>query len=183
MKVVEALDSPILAFFTNISHRIQIVTGKTNFFLAKVALCAVIIDIMITILNYWFPLLEKQTNLIYTIFEILILFACISVTTECDRAEQSAQSDNPTKSPLECSSVLRLTVLFFLCAMSIPMDIKSLMVSHGVFAFKFYHLISDIAFIAYVYLISVHPLPPGKSKIREWIESFAAGFMKQAPSR
>lgn len=183
MKIVATLDNTIFAFFTKISHRIQIVTGKTNFFLAKVALCTMMIHLMIIILNYWFPLLEKETSLVGTIIESLVFLACIFMTTLCDQAEQSAQSDNPTKFLGECSPGLRLIIVLSTCIMIIPPDITSLMISNGVFALKCYRLVSDIAFIAYAYLISVHPLPPGKNKIQELIESFAAGFMKRAPLR
>lgn len=183
MNIVETLDSVILKFFTKISHRIQIVTGKTNFFLAKIALCVMIIDLMIVILNYWLSLLEKQTDLVVFVFETFALLMYILITMICDQAEQSAQLDNPTKFPFEPTPILRLIILFSACILIIPMDIKNVTTLQGAFIFKFYRLLADIAFVAYIYLISVHPLPPGKSKIRELIESFAAGFAKQAPSR
>lgn len=179
MEIVEKLDSAVLTFFTNISHRIQVVTGKTNFFLVKAALYIISIDIMISTLNYWFPLLERPTHPFMIIINFLCFCGFIFLMTECDKAEQSAQSDNPTKFIIEFPPVVRLVILFSLGSLTIPSDIVTLMTPNGIFAFKFCRLLGTIAYIAFVYLVNVHPLPPGKSKIQEWMESFAAGFAKR----
>ncbi len=183
METLKMLDSAILAFFTKIIHRVQIVTGKTNFFLAKLALCAVTIDVMILIFNYWFPLLGEQTNAIGTVLCILVFLLFISMMTKCDQAEQAAQSNNPTKFMIEFPPFVRFGWILCVSSIVFPTEIVRLMDANGIFIFKFWSLIGSIGFVAFIYLVNVHPLPPGKSKVREWIKSFAAGFAKLAPLR
>lgn len=184
MKPIVAIDNLALSFFTKISHKFYRLTGRTNFFLAKLAICVIAASVMTVVFSYWFPsILGFQPSLFYVVISGIVSILCLFVMIICDKAEKSAFNDKRVRlfSPLDYSPLNRVLWIFFaliLLFMELPMLFNS---EKGYFIFKALYSAFPWAVVAFKYLISVDPPSPGKSKIREWIEAFSAGFQKRAP--
>lgn len=91
------LDDALLLFFTKISHRFQRLTGRTNFFLAKLCLYACIIGLLINIASYWVPLIVFKINLLEFIIAVLFVIFLIFQIDFCDKSEETVFSGKKVK--------------------------------------------------------------------------------------
>ena len=185
MESIKRVDGFFLSFFTKISHKFYRLTGYSNFFLAKLAVCVMVASVMVVIFNYWFPgILHYQSSPIQVVLCSLISMFCLFDMIKCDKAEKSAFNDERVRmfSPLYYSPVNRLLWIFLasLMILAVPFIIAN---NKGYLVFKALDLAFAPAFATFKYFISVDPPSSGKSKIREWCESFSAGFRKLAPMK
>ncbi|TSC74567.1 MAG: hypothetical protein G01um101444_253 [Parcubacteria group bacterium Gr01-1014_44] len=72
MNVLEWIDAKILSFFTKISHKFQRLTGRTNFFLANICLTVLAMQVVLRIVNYWFPVITQETTGFDLLFSFLL---------------------------------------------------------------------------------------------------------------
>lgn len=184
MILVIVVDNFVLSFFTKISHKFYKLTGRTNFFLAKLAMCLAVASIMIPIIGFWFPLLSSKLSVIAVIIFVFVSLILLRDMYNCDRAEANIFSSSRTKffgsfsySPnwrilwliFAIFDVIKIFIIFFISS------------NQGIFLFKILNEMFGIDIMLFNYFISVDPPTPGKSKIREWAESFSAGFRKLVP--
>ncbi|MDP3697218.1 MAG: hypothetical protein Q8R55_04290 [Candidatus Taylorbacteria bacterium] len=59
MNFLQRIDALILSLFTKVSHKFQILTGRTNYFLAHCCLTLVALSVSVTILGFFFPIAGK----------------------------------------------------------------------------------------------------------------------------
>ena len=180
MELIEMVDATILAFFTKVSHKFQRLTGRTNFFLAKTALCLAGLDILANIGNYWLHFLARETNIVQLVLGITVITFLFKDMYLCDRDEDNAiDSSNraTTFHYLYKSQVVRL-MFVFTAFWLLPLGVGELLTGKAAFTFRLLSFLYMYAITAFFYFIAVDPLPPGKSKIREWAESFVAGFRR-----
>lgn len=184
MEKIIAIDNLILSFFTKISHKFYRLTGRTNFFLAKLAICVLVASTMTVIFSYWFPaILGFQPQSLLVALSGIVSVACLVNMVLCDKAEKSAFSDQRVRifnpwyySPLDrVIHVFMALICFFLIILYLNIDSGK-----GYFIFKALYSAFLPADVAFKYFISIDPPTPGKSKIREWVEAFSAGFQKLA---
>ncbi len=185
-KVLKRLDEGILKLFTKFSHWFQRLTGKTNFFLARLCLFPFSIAVASSILNYWFPLLFFKTDWRGLLFCVLLFFSIMFFVHLTHDAETQFDKD-PTvlsrvhlferDSPDRTRLLLALLspICFFAVYKWFIEDPKgSLLLALNVGAFPAYPS-------AFYYFVLVTPLPPGKSKVQQWVEGFQASFRKLQP--
>ncbi len=184
---MEKLDKKILSFFTKISHGFQRLTGRTNFFLAKCSLILVAFGVLTGLANYYFPnLLAYEAGLYLAIMKILsISVLALWYFPECDKAEAASLCSGTAKffSSLIFNYKWRLFGLFLALlevGISLPLSINS---PKGVIFFKVLDDVSSTAFLSFLYFAAVDPLPPCKSKIKKWLESFSVGLQKPASAK
>jgi hypothetical protein len=185
-KFLEPTDSLILKLFTNISHKFQRLTGKTNFFLAKIATVIVGSAIFMDLINYWLHVFEPPPSLISVIINGGMLVWMFLLMSVCDIAEQNALSSERTKTDfgsLTREPWFRLLLAFNVFMIMIMLPRFYPVLTKTQFIAMLIRSLGYIAMVSFCYLINVDPLPPSKSKIKEWIESFAAGFAKRIPIR
>ncbi|MDO8743305.1 MAG: hypothetical protein Q7J30_01995 [Candidatus Azambacteria bacterium] len=187
MRLTKAVDDFFLSFFTKISHNVYWLTGRTNFFLAKLALCVMVASVMVVIFNYWFPAMLGYRSAPFQVAACgLISMFCLADMVRCDKAEKSAFNDERVRmfNPLYYSPSNRVlwifiaNIMLFLAAFLFIINQWK-----GYFIFNALDFAFSPAIVAFKYFISVDPPSPGKSKIREWIESLSAGFWKPALAR
>ena len=187
MDTLERIDGRILALFTKFSHWFQCLTGRTNYFLAKISLFLTMTAWGVGALGYWLPILERRFlhDILTPICFLMVLPDYIMRIYLCDKSEESLfQNDERTKykisDPIDGSMGWRIFWTFAVI-LSIPLSITSVLNNEGVLFFK----IINNGFASFVwmasYFLEVDPLPPGKSKIRQWIEDIQAGFRKLQP--
>lgn len=182
MGLIIKIDAVFLAFFNRIARAFARLTGKSNFFLAKIAVWLVIISAMTTALNYWLPILARKTN---PFIAALYGYAALLFLTDiyrCDRAEDAATNDERTRifSPAIYSPIFRalIVIMGVITAPSAIFDIAS---SAGIMLAKILDNSYMPAFAAFIYFASLDPPQMGKSKVREWVEGFANSFRQLVP--
>lgn len=180
MQFVTSVDNYFISLFTKFTIWFMWLTGRTNFFLAKIALCFMIASMMVLVMNYWFPVLGSSTGAWHIMFAVIASISFLIELNQCDRAEKNVFSNKRV-----LFFIRTPTIRFIILMMSftvIPWLLADIISEKkGILIFK---IISDayvIVFPAFLYLTSIDPPTPGKSKIREWAESFAAGFKKLIP--
>lgn len=185
MNVFERIDTKILSLFTKFSHKIQIITGKTNFFLARLVIIIMGISVVFFVLNIFTPLSSTRADpLLGGLAGVFWIYAVSKDWNKLEQAENDSLSEVPAKTRFfikgeDCFS--RILWGFFSILFSRPLV-------NGILHPKIHWVIEIIlhSFLfmitIYVYLTSVTPLPPGKSKVRQWLESFGQ-VLKPVPVR
>lgn len=179
--MLERLDKALLRVFTRISHSFQRLTGKTNFFLAKLAAMFAICVALMQVINYWVPIFGKPHGLF---FHLIFVMLMIHYTVQCDQAEDSILSGGRVLPGWVFETrvfgrrrfwlVLALIEVFLIMPLPIGEDRSVFLV----------YLTRSIAcnLAVFHYLISVDPLPPGTSKLQEWAKNIRASFQKVSPA-
>jgi hypothetical protein len=185
MKIIEkiilvAIDIDVFLLekvFQKISNFFQRTTGLTCFFLAKSAVLvtwsAMVISIFaIPNINF----LLRAFFIICSFIYILIIWALVSSWDEREKILTARPNFmNPaaiTFSPIRMLALFNffLTLLFMRGEVWQPYLISSR-----------YLKICFVFIVIYCYFASCTPLPPGKSRIRKWIESLGNMFVKKSP--
>lgn len=183
MNICEQVDDEILSFFTKISHKFQRLTGRTNFFLAKCCISVFGIGLLLHIANYWFHFLNHKTKWTDFIFLILVPFLLLD-TKALDEVEEKKFSSEAAQKPFLYTCwhgyllrLFALAIAFLMLGLIILTVIDMVPIKS-----KLFEIIDTVsgwpAIACYNYFSIVVPLPPGKSKIREWIENFANIFQE-----
>lgn len=185
MKFLSAVDSYFLSLFEKISVWFMKLTSRSNFFLAKIMFCVVVIASMIHIINRWFPILWFfPSTIFFMMFSGFSLYYSWIIFNLCDKAEKNILDGKMVKVFLFSIGdngipVIRKGCLLLVCFL-LPFNLEGVLTTKGVMVFKIIYFTLIPAITAFFYFLSVDPPPICKGKIREWIESFAAGFKKLA---
>ncbi len=191
MNILERIDALILSLFTKISHKFQIMTGRTNYFLAKVSLTLLGFQTLLAAANYWFPIDNRPTTAYY-IISIFFVAVFISIDkNNCDKAEKSSFVNQVSVKPKFfwnevwifpiIGVVLRI---FFMVVIifAIPKNFGRIFLVNPLKS-RVFEALRELTLenlTCYWYLIQVTPLATGQSKIRQWVDSL---FLKPAPVR
>ena len=178
MNLFRRLDDSILKCFTKISHAYQILTGKTNFFLAKLALFFSGIIFVTIILNYFHPILSHKTDLFLMLMTSLLVLVLVVYVQNCNKIEDEFQSSGNLLGLFILQAVkdrylLRVMWIWFGCLSSseiiyhLSSSPPSILLFFAEVLFDSFGLESFFFF----YFIAVTPLPPCKGKIRELLRS------------
>ena len=134
-------------------------------------------------LNFWFPLTARREQIMTTIIWFILTFVYSSVAVSAQQKEDHfLESGKLLFNPsfISGSSWIRLfwliPVLFDIFYFYIQIHIP-----RGYLFFKIIDNSFGLEWLCYSYFMAVTPMPPGKSKIKEWLESFATGFKKLTP--
>ncbi len=182
MRLILAVDSVLLGFFTKTARAFARLTGRSNFFLAKTMVCVMTACFMIATANYWLPLLDFRPPLSLTILMALNAFLCIYDLHRCDKAEDMMLGEKRTAMffPLYYSPSFR--VLTAVVAFSwIFIELPSFVSPKGFLFAKIVFLFFLPSYTAFIYFAVIDPPSVGKSKIQEWAEGFANLFRKPVP--
>lgn len=179
MNFIKAIDAKILSFFTKISHKFQRLTGRTNFFLAKICLCVLALSVMVMVANYWFPLLGRDGNIFSLIVSVVFIFIARRMYY-CDKAEDEVLTEEKTNFFAEDNNLMGRILLLFLSILDLFGFLMAINMPRGILIFKVLDCLYFPVYSAFMYFIVVMPLPPGKSKIQEWAENISAYFKKFA---
>jgi len=184
MKIIEkiilvalGIDDILLdKIFQRISNFFQRTTGLTCFFLAKIAIVASWSAMVIWIftlpdLHYLLRILLAICSLIY----LLIVWVHLNAYDEKEDALSSRV--NVMNSSVITDFPIRMLAWFFLITTSISSEGRQpYLISSR------YLRICLVFVVVYLYFASCTPLPPGKSRIRKWLESLGNMFSKKAQS-
>ncbi|MDB5194706.1 MAG: hypothetical protein JWN50_720 [Parcubacteria group bacterium] len=117
MKHIRAIDAMVLRFCTKVAHAFQLLTGRTNFFIAKLGVLIASIAVTLGIANYFHPLPHHPKSKLEMIFCILYMPVLISRALGLDEADR-ARSTSAEKTAIPgitngSSFGVRATWLYF----------------------------------------------------------------------
>jgi hypothetical protein len=169
MSVIDTIDDAMHAACTKFSHRLQQFCGLTNYFIARIGVGCTAISVIAGVINYYHQFLPMKSGIIEVVLGILILLSCVSRSIACQKGEDSVGAN------VKPAHVLFYTERPFWRVLWVGFSVMD-------FFFMFLHHPWFLAWIQtgafsfgcalFYNFIIVNPLPPGTSKIREFLNSF-----------
>ncbi len=173
MSPLDVADSRILEAFTKYCHKFQVLTGKTNFFLAKINAYFLAGSTALEVSNYYWQFLGKPTIFFVLIVKITFTFLFLFLAYQCDKTEQE-KTDN-TKTANIFLMLFSKNRKFYFLAVTFQLIFRvSLFYEQG---YTLTDLFQDTYFFlafCFCYFIAVDPLPPAKSKIKKLLETLSS---------
>ena len=182
MELFNKIDDAVLLWFTKISHQFQRLTGRTNFFLAKIGFVLGSLFLITGVSNYFFHIIPGHHDSILELIMFLVLTPLwFRDIRRCDEAEEKTLL-SPTQAKLPITPGIRLLCLAFACTDVIDIMFNS---HSSYFIFEVLHKDYGIALTIFLYFASVDLLPPSQSEVSQWLEAFRATFRStsQAPNK
>lgn len=175
MNILLAIDTLILALCTKFSHWLQRVTGRTNFFVAKIGFFVICLVVLVRIVNYWFPLLGYTEPLVMLFVYIILISIMTKLVYRCDDNEYRLYQGKTLYNITPSGYLYRMIWVFLSVADTVGLffEFSVQIVLSGFFNWG--------SFIT-VYFLAVTPLPPGISKIQKMLEKLTAAFRKPVPA-
>ena len=185
MFVLHWIDGKILAACTKFSHWFQRLTGRTNFFLAKIGVFVTAFSTLVETINYFTNFLWFKTTLGFLLILLLLNLFLISDAIRCDEAENKSltseertdffrgRADRFNRILWLLFSLYYWTIWFPMNIVAHPKHVDVLHIGMNAAANVF-----SPGLAIFYYFICVVPLPPGKSRVKEWLEKFRLAFNK-----
>ena len=182
--MLEKIDSAILAVCAKFSHRLQRMTGLTNYFVAKIGVACSAFNIIVATMNHFYQLLSYTTSAaILWIFGI-VLCTLVRDSFNCSKAEEQLWSGRNAKPARLLQYISRGKFWRLLWISLFILDVDRLWHTLPRARYWLPEIVAQtffsLGFALFYYFIAVDPLPPGKSKVREWLENFGL-FQKPVP--
>jgi NADH:ubiquinone oxidoreductase subunit 6 (subunit J) len=172
------LDHRILGRFVRLAHAIQRLTGLLSYRVAACALELTVVMSIVTIVDRWFPgLLTRETP------DVVVAVACFAVIVWLNwarlaRGAEREFLEKPDRIPQAVGELffplyhvivgmrVMLLCLGVLAAVALAFDQRE---------FTWLDILdrsADWGVLVFLYMMEVVPLPPGKSRIRAWLDGF-----------
>lgn len=183
---METIDSLFIdKIFQPLSHKFQIWTGKTNFFLAYIFFYFGVFSSISSVLLLLFlspnKIIEMVPLLIVSIVETYLFLSCANWAKERDEYFKTSNKSTMNSSRLQ-HILVRMALLFgvtlysFLLIYSTKLAIGVKVMLTGL---DFTFMILSTA----LYFFACTPMPKGESKVGEFVKSLKAGFLKTSSHR
>lgn len=183
MQLVLTIDGVLLSFFNKIARVFARLTGRSNFFLAKISVCILTSGAMIATANYWFPLLHLRSSPLYMVTMALVALLAINDMVKCDEAESITLRNEQTKPmpPIYYTPTIRMIYIILSVPWLLFVTPAMFQSREGFWWAKTIFACYTLALAAHYYFAALDPPSVGKSKIREWAEGFTNLSRKPVP--
>jgi hypothetical protein len=173
-----AIDSVVLNACTKFSHVMQRMVGLTNYFIAKIGIAIASTDLAVQLLNYLHQFLRTKTSLTLVLLEIILAIDFYGRTHQLTKAEELLWSGSEVMPHWVTRFRVRPWRLLWLGIFTMDIVwVGSIWPLRGPYWVP--ELVSKIFFsfglVIFYYFIAVDPLPPGKSKVRAWVDNLRQG--------
>jgi hypothetical protein len=158
---------------TKFSHRLQWATGLTCYFVARVGSGFCAINVMASMINYYFRFLPDRTSGVLLVINSMLLVLLVRDTMLCQRAEDSiSRGIKPAELVIYDLTHAPFFRVFWIVAAAF--DLLVLLIRACTHPFHlFQSFLQNVAFslgcALFYNFIVVNPMPPGTSKLREWV--------------
>ena len=178
--MLERLDNKILEKLTKFSHWFQKMTGLTSYFFAKTGLAIATLSSIISLLNYFSKFLHRGTDSFSIVLMVINLLGFGIILNKINRYE-----DNVSSEIVKLFSFSIYLRIFFICFSIYDFVTLPIILSHKDSHYFILEVIAYVGFswgfLIFIYFIEIIPLPPGKSRIRQFIEGFFRPQVQVAP--
>ena len=169
-----AVDDALLRICTRFSHKLQRTVGLTNYFIAKIGVAMAALSLLAEILNYSYKFLRYYHIGTFALaIDGFLLLSMILRTLHLSEAENNLDDIKPAALKGYTGSLGWR--IFWLIALLVdwiaiarpPREPRFLL---AVVVTTFF----SNGMLIFYYFVEVNPLPPAKSKLKEWLEKFYA---------
>jgi hypothetical protein len=171
------IDAALLRIATRFAHWFQRWTGRTSFFLAKCGVMLWALECLIDLFNHYLtPIPGLPTMATFeTVFTIVIILVAIARCTLLDKADAAIRAGARVLPAYVMvtrnSSAWWIRLLFVaMSLLTLPMVVIAAFVPYALIIMLRHSGMFGIT--AFEYFIMVDPLPPGVSKVRQWVASW-----------
>lgn len=173
-EILEPLDERLLAACTRFSHWLQRNFGISNYFVAKIGIAFAGVDGLLDIANYFHRILAFKSSIVLLFLVCPYTFLLIWRSKSLTDAETRmlSERDQRTLDPLLQSSVV-LRVMFVGGLVPLLLQLPFIKVGNYPALDVFDHISFPFGLALYYCFVAVDPLPPGKSRVRQWLDSFS----------
>ncbi len=182
MDFLKRVDAFVLTQCGRFSHWLQEMTGLTNFFVAKMAFSVFCVGSVMGVANYWWPFMDFKTNVVYVVCYFSAALYGSTAIYCCNENEHRLYHAKLLYKLVRGNEDAVMNFRLFFLGWSLLMLIST-PVLLGVTTWK--GVLTAVFGYFFVwglcigeFFIVVTPLPPGISKIRQFINNFAASFKK-----
>ncbi len=125
---------------------------------------------MVEVSNFYYPILKNSSDILFCTLHIVCVMMFLFLAYKCDEGEndENAEVRNFSFSRGKVYAACRIALMFFIL-WSASIDLRSIVVSPNPI-FEGIYRANNIFALLFLYLVMVKPLPPAKSKIKEWLE-------------
>lgn len=167
----QALDSFLLSRAKKFAHRLQRLTGLSSYFIARLGVVISTLSLFIYVLNYGHPFLIHTSSFSGAIMSGLCLLPTIQRSFLVQQAE-----DSLGKNVKPISLMIEFTQHYAWRLWWVSITVLSLVfawreiVHSRYFVYEAINAVGlPLGVVVFSYFILVDPLPPGTSKLREWL--------------
>ncbi len=177
------VDDQLMLWCTRFAHWFQRLTSRTSFFLAKLGLGLCVWSLVGEVVNYWYPIFQEKTTIFGVVYRALLVLGFLYDSIQCNKVEENLYDGRVTLPAwviYQRVSHGRVWRLFAVGGTILVMTVAFLdlvVLNHTWKVFWLERIREGYVpgLTIYMYFIQVDPLPPGMSKVREWVESFGFG--------
>lgn len=170
--MIKKIDTFLLSCCTRFSHALQRTTGLTCYFVAKIGIGLVALNMIVEILDYYLKFLVAHTQLFGVIMNAIILVIMVARTAELAKAEENI--GNKTKPRQLLRYIFPWWWRIFWLTFFIWDSLATVFIqrrSHHHFLDFVDTLFFSMGLVIFYYFVAVDPLPPGTSKVKKFINS------------
>jgi hypothetical protein len=175
------LDAGVMLWCTQFAHWFQRLTGRTSFFIAKLGLGFCMWSLLADIVNYWLPILTHESSVMSVALQSMVMLSLLMQSVQCNKAEESLYGGKVILPAWVMSQRSRNGIVWrlFVFILTIVAFLMLLWEAYAHGSARFWMELIHTGFAPgmaiFAYFINVDPLPPGTSKVREWVESLGFG--------
>jgi hypothetical protein len=182
---IQRIDEKLLAICTKISNVLQTWTGLTCYFVAKVGAGITAVRFVFKIADYWLPFLWEHSGVGNVVIGVLILLV---LTVDVRSISQAEVFRSAEIKPACLKALMNFGARIFWLAF---------LLVDGVLLFRFQaakgfwgtfwllNILDCIGFsvgmVIMYYFVAVNPLPPGRNRIRAFVDKLNAGSRSKEP--
>lgn len=169
--ILHKLDGAVLAWCTRLAHSVQRATGISNFLIARAGVAFTALSVLADVGNYFLHFSKHSTSFAFLCFDGLILFSLILNSAACTRSHDQLFTSAELSISQSLVSSPFWSLLWFLVFL---LDSGQVAWEHPAHLLLL-EIVRNPCFsfgqALFFYFASVHPLPPSKSKIRQFVDS------------
>lgn len=168
-------DAAILAQCTKLSHALQRATGLTCYFIAKIGVFLAASSLLVDIANHYLKFLLAETPLWLAIAFSVMMLSMFLRTMMLSQAEDSIGNDTKPRALLFYAKEKAGWRMIYVSLACVDMTMFAAGLSRGHYRFAVLEWFDKAFFVGitiFYYFVAVDPLPPGKSKVKAWLEKF-----------
>lgn len=178
MKLIEQIDAKILSHLTKFSHWFQRLTGLSNYILAKICLMLSSVSMFLLAISHWFPKLQMGNSSFFAFLAPIYFLADLLMMSNLDKAHSGLQASGSMAKNRYIAWLASdpPTRIFYITAGAYLVGEQYFFRSR-----LFFPLFGSSFFLFYGfarYFAAVDPLPPGTSKVRQWLTSIRMAFSR-----
>lgn len=167
------LDTTILAGYTRVAHAVQVWTGRTSYWLARLCCVWMALTSLSELVGWWWPPMASSGS--QTTFDMwmgslgAVVYLLFGMLFDYNDRQFRASVTAVPRNPFDTKGV---RLVFFFCGMLVLWTGIMSPWPEGRTPHRVIHLLAGLASASLPYFATVVPRPPAPSRLRAWARSW-----------